>query len=152
MNHRLKIMRKAMGKTQKEIADYLGIGQNTYSYWERGSVKIDNDGFMKLSDYYGVSIDFLSGKEYKVSLPPNKWGMEKYTEYLKANEYKKVYLEYIYGAAPFGMNAEYAGEEFEDNTITYRRDGKTYVFRLPDDKVSIFDTFLVAVGLIEPKS
>lgn len=63
----LKILRKAKGLTQKEVADFIGISQNNYSYWENEKVKIDNDSLQKLADFFSVSVDYLLGREEKSS-------------------------------------------------------------------------------------
>lgn len=60
--NRLKPLRNSLNITQKELASFLGINQNTYSYWENGKVKIDSDSLSKLADYFDVSIDYLLGK------------------------------------------------------------------------------------------
>ncbi len=59
----LKIIRKSKGLTQAEVAKYIGISQNNYSYWESGKVKIDNDSLKKLADYFEVSVDYLLDRE-----------------------------------------------------------------------------------------
>ena len=55
----LKNLRKAKGLTQKEVAQFIGISQNNYSYWENGKVKIDNDSLSKLAKFYDVTVDYL---------------------------------------------------------------------------------------------
>ena len=44
---------------QKDIATYLNVSQNTYSQYETGVISLTAEVLIKLSDYYGVSIDFL---------------------------------------------------------------------------------------------
>lgn len=61
MVNRLKKLRNNQNITQKELASFLGINQNTYSYWENGKVKIDSDSLSKLSNYFDVSIDYILG-------------------------------------------------------------------------------------------
>lgn len=56
---RLKEMRKASGLTQREVATYVGVNQNTYSYWENGKTKIDSESIAKLAKLFNVSIDYL---------------------------------------------------------------------------------------------
>ncbi len=63
----LKILRKAKGLTQKEVADFIGISQNNYSYWENGKVKIDNGSLQKLADFFDVTVDYLLGREERSS-------------------------------------------------------------------------------------
>ena len=56
---RLKEVRKASGLTQREVAAYVGVNQNTYSYWENGKTKIDSESIAKLAKLFNVSIDYL---------------------------------------------------------------------------------------------
>lgn len=56
---RLKEARKASGLTQREVATYVGVNQNTYSYWENGKTKIDSESIAKLAKLFNVSIDYL---------------------------------------------------------------------------------------------
>ena len=44
---------------EKEIASYLNVSQNTYSQYETGVISLTAEVLIKLSDYYGVSIDYL---------------------------------------------------------------------------------------------
>ena len=44
---------------QKDIAAYLNVSQNTYSQYETGVISLTAEVLIKLSDYYGASIDYL---------------------------------------------------------------------------------------------
>lgn len=48
--------------TQKEIADQLGIAQQTYQGYETGNTKATLHLLEQLSNIYNVSMDFLAGK------------------------------------------------------------------------------------------
>lgn len=48
--------------TQKQIAQYLNVKQNTYSQYELGVLNYPIDVLMKLADFYGVSVDYLLGR------------------------------------------------------------------------------------------
>ena len=50
------------GYTQKQIAAYLGISQNTYSQYEVGVLNYPVDVVVKLADFYNVSTDYLLGR------------------------------------------------------------------------------------------
>ena len=50
------------GYTQKQIAEYLNIKQNTYSQYEIGVLNYPVDVLMSLADFYGVSVDYLLGR------------------------------------------------------------------------------------------
>ena len=49
------------GFTQKQIAEYPGISQNTYSQYEIGVLNYPVDAIVKLAVFYGVSTDYLPG-------------------------------------------------------------------------------------------
>lgn len=97
LENRLKTMRKVKRKTQAEIAKVVGITQNTYSYWENGKVKIDNDSLKKLAQYYGVTLDFLAGRKYRVTKPVPDWRDDLKEDYASGDIYLRQYLEYCYG-------------------------------------------------------
>ena len=107
--NRLKVMRTVMGKTQAEVAKIVNITQNTYSYWENGKVKIDNASLAKLAEYYNVSLDFLSGRRYRLTNPVSNWVPTLREDYEKANQYQKQYMEQKYG------KVVYSDEPIEEN-------------------------------------
>ena len=55
--------RKAMKKTQQEMADYLGISRQAYSNYETGKREPDYETLLKLGEYLDCSIDYLLGKK-----------------------------------------------------------------------------------------
>ena len=55
--------RKALKKTQQEMADYLGISRQAYSNYETGKREPDYETLLKLGDYLDCSIDYLLGKK-----------------------------------------------------------------------------------------
>lgn len=59
---RLKDLREDNDKTQKEIADYLGMKQPQYSRYENGLRDIPSDILIMLADYYNVSTDYIFGR------------------------------------------------------------------------------------------
>lgn len=56
---RIKDLREDRDITQKEIADYLNIKQNTYSQYENGQRQIPIDSLVKLAYYYNTSLDYM---------------------------------------------------------------------------------------------
>lgn len=62
---RLKEVRKAVGLTQQQVAEKLGISQNNYSYWENGKVKIDNVSLQRLAELFDVTVDYLLGGSFE---------------------------------------------------------------------------------------
>lgn len=61
----IRNLREDNDKTQEEIAQYLNIKQTTYSKYELGKINIPIEVFVKLADYYDVSVDYLLGRENK---------------------------------------------------------------------------------------
>ncbi|MCM1161238.1 MAG: helix-turn-helix domain-containing protein [Roseburia sp.] len=61
----IRNLREDKDKKQQEVADYLHIKQTTYSKYELGKINIPIEVFMKLADYYGVSVDYLLGRSDK---------------------------------------------------------------------------------------
>ena len=57
----IRNLRIDRGYTQKQIAEYLGISQNTYSQYEVGILNYPVDAIVKLAAFYGVSTDYLLG-------------------------------------------------------------------------------------------
>lgn len=58
----LKAARKKSGKTQKEVADSLGVGQSTYKNYECGLREPNGDTVVALANLFGVSTDYLLGR------------------------------------------------------------------------------------------
>ena len=58
---RLKDLREDSDITQKSIAEYLHVKQNTYSQYENGQRQIPLDMLIALAKYYKTSIDYIVG-------------------------------------------------------------------------------------------
>lgn len=58
----IRNLRVDHGYTQKRIAEYLNIRQNTYSQYEIGVLNYPIEVLLKLADFYGVSVDYLLGR------------------------------------------------------------------------------------------
>ena len=56
---RIKDLREDMDLTQKELADYLHIKQNTYSQYENGHRQIPIDCLIALARFYNTSVDYI---------------------------------------------------------------------------------------------
>lgn len=60
---RLKELRLQHGFSQEELAEQIGIKQNSYSDWENGKCKPNYEKLEKLADFFGVSLDWLFGRK-----------------------------------------------------------------------------------------
>ena len=68
----IRSLRIDNGYTQKQIGDYLGISQNTYSQYEIGVLNYPVDTLIKLADFYNVSVDYLLGRTSRKEPYPQK--------------------------------------------------------------------------------
>lgn len=61
INVNLMVERKLRGLTTQEIADMVGVHQNTYINWERGETTPTSDNLIKLVHILGVTPEYLLG-------------------------------------------------------------------------------------------
>ena len=60
----LKTLRKKKRITQKDLANALHISQTSVSKYERGESEPDLEMVIKMSDFFGVTIDeFIRGRK-----------------------------------------------------------------------------------------
>lgn len=57
----LKILRTESGKTQQQVADYLGLSRGAYSHLENERNEPDQETLVKIANYFDVSTDYLLG-------------------------------------------------------------------------------------------
>ena len=62
---RIKQLRKKKGISQSELAELIGVKNNTASTWERGTRKPDFEALNLLSDYFEVSFEYILGSSDK---------------------------------------------------------------------------------------
>lgn len=111
---KIKDLREGQQLKQREVADYLGISQQAYSYYELDKRELPSRHVAKLSKLYHVSADYLLGlkpelaegydlnatfvqgikvKDVLISLrklsPDNKKEALKYLSYLNSTQQKQ---------------------------------------------------------------
>lgn len=59
---RLKSLREEKNILQKDVAKYLNITTSAYGFYEQGKRTPDANVLSMLSDFYGVSTDYLLGR------------------------------------------------------------------------------------------
>lgn len=69
---RLKDLREDADITQKQIADYLNVKQNTYSQYETEQRQIPIDALMKLAQYFNTSTDYILELTNEIKPYPRK--------------------------------------------------------------------------------
>lgn len=60
---KLKLLRKAKGVKQKEVADFLGVTLGAYAHYEHGTREPAYQTLVMICKYYKVSSDYLLGLE-----------------------------------------------------------------------------------------
>ena len=62
---KLKELRVAERKNQTEFANLFNLTQGTYSNYENGTTEAPMKVLIDIADYYGVTLDYLVGREFK---------------------------------------------------------------------------------------
>ncbi len=59
MKNRIAELRKKAELTQTQLADIVKVQQSTLSHWETGTYDADVESLIKLSNYFGVPVDYI---------------------------------------------------------------------------------------------
>ena len=60
---RLRTLRRQAGLTQQAVAERLSIHRTAYTKYETSGVTPDQRGLMALAEMFGVSVDYLIGRD-----------------------------------------------------------------------------------------
>lgn len=60
---RMRALREDRDLKQREVAKVINKSQQGYSHIEEGRAELKIDDLIKLCDFYGVSADYLIGRE-----------------------------------------------------------------------------------------
>ncbi|XAO18367.1 CI-like repressor [Listeria phage vB_Lmo_C2] len=64
LSKKLEYLRNSKGWSKLEVAKRLGMkASSTYSNWEYGNREPDIDTLKRIADLYGVSVDYLLGRQ-----------------------------------------------------------------------------------------
>ena len=94
---RLKELRKLKAVSQEKVAQNIGVSQRSYAYYENGQHIADYVTLIKLSKYFGVTIDYLIGAidapygnktTYNIELVPEEEDERKMLDLYKAVKQK----------------------------------------------------------------
>ncbi len=69
---RVRYLREEHDMTQLQIAKMLGVDKSTYSAWERGRDLFPLKRLLQLSNYYHVSIDYITNQSNERTYPDLK--------------------------------------------------------------------------------
>lgn len=68
MGNNLKTIRSNSGKTQKQVAEELGISLSAYRTYEQGTRRLTDELLLQLSTYFSVSVESILGSKFSASL------------------------------------------------------------------------------------
>ena len=71
----LKLLRKEKNLTQTELANILHLSHGAVAMWETNKRQPDNETLGLLADFFGVSVDYLLGRE-ETKNPPNVYDVD----------------------------------------------------------------------------
>ena len=71
---RLRDLREDHDLTQAQVGDAINITQRAYSYYESGQHIIPPEVLLRLADLYGVSVDYLLGRDETPAAQPPRGG------------------------------------------------------------------------------
>lgn len=67
---RLKELRTQRNMLQKDVAEFLNCSTPVYCRYEKGEREPPFDIMKKLADFYGVTVDYLMGRDTPEATPP----------------------------------------------------------------------------------
>ena len=73
---RIKQLRKEKSLTMKQLGVAICVAESTISLYENGKRQPDNETLSKLADFFGVSVDYLLGREDSLSLDKQLEGVD----------------------------------------------------------------------------
>ena len=82
----LKVLRKQKKKTQQDMAEMLKITYRTYQNYENDLTEMPYNLLFKLSDYFGVSINYLLGHELNKNNLENQTFEKKQSIFIKLKD------------------------------------------------------------------
>ncbi|MDE5772301.1 MAG: helix-turn-helix domain-containing protein [Ruminococcus sp.] len=88
----LKELRLDKKLSQQDVADISEVSARAYQKYEYGTAEPNFDNLSKLADFYGVSTDYLLGRE-SASLPANAMEVLEIEKSVDDDEFMRLYNE-----------------------------------------------------------
>lgn len=105
LSKRIKSLRENKGWFQKDVAEKLNVKSNTLSGYENGTRSPDPDMLSKIADLYGVSVDYLLGRD----------------EFVDSKEYQKRKIVEEYS------DADLMFEDLESLTLEQYKEVRSFI-------------------------
>ena len=82
----LKEIRTARNLTQQQVADYIGCSAVVYSRYENGIRQPSIETLLRMADLFGVTVDFLLGRQNVENSTLSKYEIELVTAARNADD------------------------------------------------------------------
>lgn len=105
---KLKELRRQKKITQENLAKIIGVERSSIGKYEASNVMPSIDVLGRIADYFGVSVDFLLGKEKTPGIEPNAVFLEE----------KNIYMIPLFETVSAGLG-EYAQNSIIDYVPLY---------------------------------
>lgn len=103
IGERIKKLRKAKGLTQEQLAEIIGVERSSVGKYEGKKAIIPSDDVKeKLADFFGVSLDYLSGREAKNEDEAEVWAVR---EQLRRDPNMRILFDAASKASPDHLRA-----------------------------------------------
>ena len=76
LGDRIKLLRKARGLNQVELADKLKVSKQAVSNWENNNILSSIEILIRIATFFGVSTDYLLGLDSRTYLEITKLSLE----------------------------------------------------------------------------
>lgn len=115
--NKLKELRKNKKLTQEAFCKIIGVTQGALSGWENGRYEPDLKSVHKMADYFGVTVDYLLGREV-VKNNKSKQASDEYESQLSVRDKKDVAkrLDEVIGDMERNEALMFDGEPMDDET------------------------------------
>lgn len=120
-------LRKERGLSQEQLADALGISRQAISKWESAKAMPETDKLILLSEYFGVSVDYLLKDVDAIPSSGEIFRKDKVYRYVGSAFLALGILGIIYWAVLSLMSHAFADRIAYSSTITIGGNG-IYIF------------------------
>lgn len=150
--NRIRELRIEAGLKQIDLANILGVRQNTLSTWETGRYEPDNEMLQRIADHFSVSVDYVLGKSAVKSFRVPDVSTVQVMQLLRAveemspSQYASTY-EYasnlLAGGGEKEKPATVSGDGQDPNTVRIAgRDGSLFSKRLTDEQLAALKSII----------
>ena len=122
LNEKIVYYRKKNMLTQEELAYQLNVSRQTVTKWETGTIYPNIEYLIKLSNLFGVSIDYLVKEDDCLTLETHKIEISELACFLvKVNSSRKESHDYSYQENNYTyLDSFFGAENFSGQEIVYK--------------------------------